>query len=129
TSLRSDNGSHLRGRVLPADHVHTFRCGHAHGDSRDFVRRAVEAGLSEIAFTDHVPLYFLPSDRRDPRLAMAEDRFDDYVAEVVSLQIEFRGAIAVRLGLEADYAEGYERELERWLGRADWDLVPGSVRW
>lgn len=122
-------GYDRRVKGLTDYHVHTFRCGHAHGDSRDLVGRAVEVGLSEIAFTDHVPLYFLPSDRRDPRLAMAEDRFDGYVAEVASLQAEFRGAITVRLGLEADYAEGHERELERWLGRADWDLVLGSVHW
>jgi histidinol-phosphatase (PHP family) len=33
----------------------------------------------------------------------------------------------VRLGLEADYAEGREDELDRWLSRARWDLVLGSV--
>lgn len=110
-------------------HVHTHRCGHATGDSRDFVIRAIEVGLSEIGFTDHIPLYFLPLERRDPRLAMSEDRFDDYLEEVASLKREFAGTIAVRLGLEADYAEGYEDALERWLARADWDFVLGSVHW
>jgi histidinol-phosphatase (PHP family) len=110
-------------------HVHTFRCGHAGGASRDFVRRAVEKGLSEMAFTDHVPLYFLPESRRDPKLAMREDQFDEYVAEVEALRREFAGAIDVRLGLEADYAEGREDDLARWLARADWDLVLGSVHW
>lgn len=114
---------------LPDYHVHTFRCGHAGGESRDFVLRAIEVGLSEIAFTDHIPLYFLPEDRRDPHLAMREDQFEGYVEEVRSLSKEFEGAIAVRLGLEADYAEGFESELAGWLGRADWDLVLGSVHW
>ena len=59
---------------------------------------------------------------------MREDQFDGYVEEVRGLQDEFRGRIAVRLGLEADYAEGHE-ELARWLSRADWDLVLGSVHW
>ena len=54
---------------LPDNHVHTFRCGHAGGVSRDFVRRAIEVGLAEIAFTDHIPLYFLPPDARDSSLA------------------------------------------------------------
>ena len=120
-------GSPARG--LPDYHVHTWRCGHAGGRSRDFVLRGIEAGLSEIAFTDHIPLYFLPPDRRDPKLAMREEQFDDYVAEVASLQQEFAADIAVRLGLEADYAEGHERTLERWLARAPWDLVLGSVHW
>src|SRR5438270_5387460 len=104
---------------LPDYHVHTFRCGHAGGRSEDFVRRAIDRGLSEIGFTDHVPLYFLPESDRDPRLAMREDQFDGYVAEVLALREEFRGRIEVRLGLEADYAEGHEETLARWLARAE----------
>ena len=109
--------------------MHTFRCGHAGGRTRDFVLAAVERGLPEIGFTDHIPLYFLPPEERDPKLAMREDQFDDYVREVEALADEFRGTIAVRLGLEADYAEGREEELAHWLSRADWDLVLGSVHW
>ncbi len=112
---------------LPDYHVHTFRCGHAGGASRDFVLKAIERGLSEIGFTDHIPLYFLPPEKRDPRLAMREDQFDEYVGEVLALREEFRGQIAVRLGLEADYAEGHEEMLASWLSRAPWDVVLGSV--
>jgi histidinol-phosphatase (PHP family) len=114
---------------LPDYHVHTFRCGHAGGSSRDFVRRALERGLGEIAFTDHIPLYFLPAGARDPKLAMREEQLDGYLAEVAALGHEFRGVIPVRLGLEADYAEGHEEALRAWLSRADWDLVLGSVHW
>lgn len=114
---------------LPDYHVHTFRCGHAGGASRDFVRRALERGLGEIAFTDHVPLYFLPEEARDPKLAMREEDFDGYLEEVATLGHEFRGRIPVRLGLEADYAEGHEEALRRFLARANWDLVLGSVHW
>jgi histidinol-phosphatase (PHP family) len=116
-------------RGLPDYHVHTFRCGHAGGASRDYVEKAIERGLAEIAFTDHIPLYFLPQDARDPSLAMREDEFDGYLDEVRRLQEEFHGRIAIRLGLEADYAEGHEEALARWLARADWDLVLGSVHW
>jgi histidinol-phosphatase (PHP family) len=114
---------------LPDYHVHTFRCGHAGGASRDFVERALERGLGEIAFTDHIPLYFLPAERRDPKLAMREEDLEGYLAEVALLAEEFRGRIPVRLGLEADYAEGHEEALRAWLERADWDLVLGSVHW
>ena len=82
-----------------------------------------------MAFTDHIPLYFLPPPERDPRLAMREDQFDEYVAEVKALADEYRGRLPVRLGLEADYAEGHEETLRRWLERADFDVVLGSVHW
>jgi histidinol-phosphatase (PHP family) len=114
---------------LPDYHVHTFRCGHAGGESRAYVFAAIAAGLAEIGFTDHIPLYFLPEERRDPKLAMREDQFEEYVSEVRALAREFEGRIAVRLGLEADFAEGHEEELAKWLGRAEWDLVLGSVHW
>jgi histidinol-phosphatase (PHP family) len=116
-------------RGLPDYHVHTFRCGHAGGASRDYVEKAIERGLAEIAFTDHIPLYFLPESQRDPARAMREDQFDGYVEEVLALREEFRGRIAIRLGLEADYAEAHEETLSRWLARADFDLVLGSVHW
>jgi histidinol-phosphatase (PHP family) len=77
---------------MPDYHVHTFRCGHAGGDSRAFVEAAIARGLAEIAFTDHIPLYFLPPERRDPKLAMREDEFDGYIEEVRSLAREFEGA-------------------------------------
>ena len=112
---------------LPDYHVHTFRCGHAGGASRQFVETAIERGLAEIAFTDHIPLYFLEPGERDPRLAMAEEAFEGYLAEVRELAREFRGRIEIRLGLEADYAEGCEEQLAAWLAKADWDLVLGSV--
>ena len=67
---------------LPDYHVHTFRCGHAGGASRDFVLRALDQGLSEMAFTDHIPLYFLPPNRRDPRLAMREAHFEQAVRDL-----------------------------------------------
>ncbi len=110
-------------------HVHTFRCGHAGGETRAYVERAVALGLAEIAFTDHVPLYFLPGDDPGPTLAMTRAELPGYVGEVLSLREEFRGRIDVLLGLEADYAEGHEDALAEILAPYDWDVLLGSVHW
>ena len=91
---------------LPDYHVHTFRCGHAGGSSRDFVLRAIERGLHEIGFTDHIPLYFPPVAKWTRSSRQREDQFDDYVREVLS---SASSGHRVRLGLEADYAEGARR--------------------
>ena len=110
-------------------HVHTARCGHAGGAMRDYVLPALANGLTEIAFTDHVPLYFLPGEDPDPDLAMTRAELPGYVEEVRALRDEFRGRIDVLLGLEADYAEGHEEALGELLAPYDWDVVLGSVHW
>ena len=110
-------------------HVHTYRCGHAGGETRAYVERAVALGLAEIAFTDHVPLYFLPGEDPAPTLAMTRAELPGYVDEVLALREEFRGRIDVLLGLEADYAEGHEDALREILALHDWDVVLGSVHW
>jgi len=110
-------------------HVHTARCGHAGGAMRTYVEAALARGLSEIAFTDHVPLYFLPGDDPDPGIAMTRAELPGYVEEVRDLREEFAGRIDVLLGLEADYAEGHEAALAAILAAHDWDVVLGSVHW
>lgn len=108
-------------------HVHTARCGHAGGATRDYVLHALSRGLTEIAITDHVPLYFLPGEDPDPGLAMTLAELPGYVEEVLALRGEFRGRIDVLLGIEADYAEGHEEALRALLEPWDWDVVLGSV--
>ena len=120
---------HLRILAGTEYHVHTFRCGHAGGASRDYVRTALERGLDEMAFTDHIPLYFLPGDDPDPGIAMTRAELPDYLREVEGLRAEFAGRIDVLLGLEADYAEGHEDALRELLAPHDWDVVLGSVHW
>ena len=110
-------------------HVHTARCGHAGGSAREYVESGLARGLSELAFTDHLPLYFLPGDDPDPTIAMTRDELAGYVEEVLALKAEFAGRIDVLLGIEADYAEGHEEELAHLLAAAPWDVVLGSVHW
>ncbi len=108
-------------------HVHTARCGHAGGATRDYVLRAAARGLTEVAITDHVPLWFLPGEDPEPGLAMSRAELPEYVAEVLALGEELRGTIDVRLGIEADFAEGHEEGLRALLAPYPWDVVLGSV--
>ncbi|MGA7990967.1 MAG: histidinol-phosphatase HisJ family protein, partial [Thermoanaerobaculia bacterium] len=110
-------------------HLHTARCGHAGGAMRAYVETALARGLDEIAFTDHIPLYFLPGEDPDPTIAMTRAELPGYADEVEALREEFAGRIDVLLGLEADYAEGHEAALREILAAHDWDVVLGSVHW
>ncbi len=108
-------------------HVHTARCGHAVGAMERYVERAIEAGLHEMGFSDHLYLYWLPPEQRDPELGMAEWELDFYVEDVERCRSRYAGDITIRLSTEADFIPGHEQELERILRRYDWDYVVGSV--
>ncbi len=108
-------------------HAHTARCGHASGSMERYVEHAIEAGLDELGFSDHLYLYWLSPDARDPELAMADWELDEYVADVERCRERYRADITLRLATEADYVPGHERQLGAILRRYDWDYVIGSV--
>ena len=107
-------------------HIHTARCGHARGEMAAYVERAIAAGLPEMGFSDHIFLYWIAPERRDPELAMSEDQFDTYVEDVLRLRHE-HPEIAIRLAVEADFIPGQEAALKEILARYPWDYVLGSV--
>lgn len=37
-------------------HTHTWRCGHAFGDEREYVENAIVGGLKILGFSDHTPM-------------------------------------------------------------------------
>ncbi len=112
--------------LLPDYHMHTTLCGHARGTVGDYVQRAIRLGLSEIGFSEHIYLYHLPLEERDPELAMREVEMPLYVDMVRAAQRRYP-QIPIRLGLEADYIEGHEERLGRILASHPFDYVYGSV--
>ncbi len=110
-------------------HTHTARCGHAGGLDEEYVEAAIARGLAAIAMTDHVPFYWLPPERHDPRLAMAPDELPRYVDAVLALRERYAGRVEVLLGLEADFIAGQEEALALLLERFPFDVVLGSVHW
>ncbi|MGE3269748.1 MAG: histidinol-phosphatase HisJ family protein [Chloroflexota bacterium] len=107
-------------------HIHTARCGHASGEMAAYVQRAIRAGLPEMGFSDHIFLYWVPPEQRDPELAMSEGEFDGYVEEALQLQAAYP-EITIRLAVEADFIPDQEATLKGILDRYPWDYVLGSV--
>lgn len=92
-----------------------------------YVERALEAGLTELGFSDHLFMYWLPPDRRDPELGMAEWEHDFYIEDVERCRRRYAADITIRLATEADFIPGHEAQLETILKRYSWDYVIGSV--
>ena len=104
-------------------HIHTHRCGHATGDMEEYVEKAFEIGLAEIAFTDHIPMEHPVLEE----YCMNRDELDGYVNEVLHLKDVWKDRITVHLGVEADFAEGHEEYVQGILEEYPFDVVLGSI--
>ncbi len=107
-------------------HMHTALCGHATGSIDEYVRHAISLGLDEIGFSEHIYLYHLPAEQRDPELAMREEEMKSYVEMVEGVRRRYP-EMSIRLGLEADYIPGFTEQLTSILRSYPWDYVYGSV--
>ncbi len=110
---------------LPPDyHMHTPLCRHAVGEPVDYSRRAVEAGLTEIGFSDHSPM------RRDnfDNWRMNFSQLDGYVEKVRLAQKTFP-QLTIRLALEVDYFPNGEDWIRELAARQPWDYFIGSVHY
>jgi histidinol-phosphatase (PHP family) len=104
------------------NHIHTKLCKHAEGDVFDYVESAINQGINEIAFTDHIPL---PNDF-DLAHRMHLDEFETYARWVLKAKEKYP-EIKIRYGIEADFYEGFERFTEKFLDQYDFDIVIMSV--
>lgn len=82
-------------------HTHTWRCRHADGTEREYVEKAIEAGLKVLGFSDHTPQVY-PNGYVCP-VKMEPRELEGYVDTVLKLRDEYRDDIEIRLGLEAEY--------------------------
>jgi len=107
-------------------HTHNYRCGHAVGTLEEYVLSAIDKGLEQIGLSDHMPLLHI-SHEENPDIAMTMDELPRYVEECLRLQEQYKDRIAVRVGLEGDYIEGYEDQIAAIVNGYPWDYVIGSV--
>ncbi|ASA25116.1 histidinol-phosphatase HisJ [Paenibacillus donghaensis] len=108
-------------------HTHHERCGHAVGKLEEYVQRGVELGLQQLGLSDHLPLIHVDPASYYPEMAMPLEELPRYVDECLTLKEKYRGTIELRLGLEADYIEGYEDQIRELLAPYPWDYLIGSV--
>lgn len=110
-------------------HTHHFRCGHAQGSIEEYIQAALALGFEEIGISDHAPLYWLEGDHPIPGSAMARSHLEAYVDEVLALRERYAGRIRVLLGLESDYAEGWDDIYREALAPYPFDYLIGSVHY
>jgi histidinol-phosphatase (PHP family) len=87
------------------------------------VLTAIDRGLSQIGFADHLPLVY----DENPDLSMSPALLPDYVEEVLRLKSVYADSIAVLLGIEADYHGPTMEERVAMLESFPFEYVIGSI--
>jgi histidinol-phosphatase (PHP family) len=103
-------------------HMHTPLCGHAVGQPAEYVAQAKRVGLSEIGFSDHAPLV----SHEDARYTMNVGQLPEYHKMVEEVQRK-NPDFTIKLGLEADYIPGFEKDTKKILEGYPYDFVIGSI--
>ncbi len=103
-------------------HMHTPLCGHAVGEPEEYVKQALKVGLEEIGFSDHAPLV----SHEDARYTMNRAQLPLYHEMIEKIQKKYKN-FTIKLGLEADFIPGFEKETKALLSGYPYDFVIGSV--
>lgn len=93
--------------MLANYHTHTWRCGHAEGNEKEYAAAAVRAGLKVLGFSDHTPYDFFDAGPRNRPMRMPPEELPGYADSVRRLAEEYRGRLEIRLGVEAEYYPRY----------------------
>jgi histidinol-phosphatase (PHP family) len=103
-------------------HVHTRLCNHAHGTMEQYILSAIEKGLAEICFLDHLTL-----DEKGCALSMGPDDVPLYLYAARRLGDIYKDRIIVKAGLEVDFTPDHAATACTILERFSFDVIGGSI--
>jgi len=99
-------------------HNHTPLCHHAHGDAREYAKKAVEMGVKYFGFSDHAPMKF------DEEYRMSFKEIDVYTQIVRDVKEEFKAQIEILFAYEVDFLKGL---IDERVMKQEVDYFIGSV--
>lgn len=102
-------------------HTHTARCRHASGTEREYIEKAIAAGIETLGFADHVPYPFPDGYQSGMRMSMSE--LEEYVRCLSVLREEYKKDIRILIGFESEYYPELFGELTRRLDQVGYDYL------
>ena len=105
-------------------HIHTSLCNHAEGGMEAYIRKAVEIGLTDICFLDHLTMR--PAETSHS-MALSEVPF--YFQALQRLKQKYKGKIKVKIGLEIDFNPIYVDIIKEMIERFSFDVIGGSLHY
>lgn len=102
-------------------HTHTIRCYHAIDQEEEYIKAAIQAGYSELGFSDHTPWHYESTFHSTMR--MEEDKLEGYVQTLRQLKEKYKNQISIKIGLECEYFEKYIPWLKDVINQYELDYV------
>ncbi len=97
-------------------HTHTDFSGDSQAPMESMVKRAIELGLTELVFTDHVDY-----DYADPVFENID--FDEYLQLFHHIKAKYRQDINLLMGVEIGFQPHVESRIEELLSRLSFDFI------
>ncbi|MFO8017403.1 MAG: histidinol-phosphatase HisJ [Promethearchaeia archaeon] len=118
-------------KVLEDWHTHHKRCRHAEGMIEDYIKSALDSGVTSIGVSDHFPYEFLNDLDRIPHeeYGMSLTEITSYLDDINTLQKKYGEKITIRAGFEIDFLLNQEHLLNKQLDKfkEKLDYILGSV--
>ncbi|SMB83435.1 histidinol-phosphatase (PHP family) [Desulfonispora thiosulfatigenes DSM 11270] len=108
-------------KVLIDQHVHTDFSPDSNTSMENMVKRAIELGLKEITFTDHVDY-----DYPDIDGVLFEVNYDKYMEEMAKLKNRYP-EIEILMGVEVGYQPHLNERIDKLIKSYPFDFVIGSI--
>ncbi|HSO58382.1 MAG TPA: histidinol-phosphatase HisJ [Paenisporosarcina sp.] len=98
-------------------HIHSPFCPHGTQDSFElYIEKAIENGFTDISFTEHAPAPQGFIDTVPDRDSFLQpNKLEPYIFELQQLKKQYANDISIKIGLEVDFIEGYEKETTQLL--------------
>lgn len=103
-------------------HLHTLFCNHATGSMERYIQRAMDLGLREICFLDHLTI-----QKAGSGLSMTPVEVPYYFHAVQVLKQKYRNKITIKAGLEIDFNPACIDSFHHIIGTFAFDVIAASL--
>ena len=92
-------------------HTHTYRCSHAYGTEEEYIKKAIEGGIKQLGFSDHLPFRF--PDGYESYFRIPVVLVEDYFKTLTALREKYKDEIEIHIGFEMEYYPLYFEDMLR----------------
>jgi len=103
-------------------HIHTLLCNHAQGSMESYIRSAINLGMSEICFLDHLTVR-----ESEKGLSMAPGEIPYYFQAIQLLKQQYKDAISIKAGIEIDFNPAHTDLFQEIVGTYAFDVVASAL--